>query len=564
MTVKTSRLNAIAGGILKRRDDWLPAMALLLCLIMFAMAALTLVGANSDPVTGQKANVTGVSAQGYQGLKRLLEARGHSVMLNRDADAVSRTRADLEIITLDSDLQNFLFGFDPNASAHSKAKDAGGSQHSADSTSSGASDAGVSSSASISSSLDDVNDDDLHTAGVADPEKVQHLLYHPLGRVVLVVMPKWDAGQMAKHPNWDVDPQMVSEQVELTTLGLLSPVTSRPVPFPVPDHIKITPPPGQGVVISQRRALVFDLPQASLQRDVRPKTAAEKKADDAARKAQPLNPALAVAGLTYVPIKRPWRLAAQNGYPALDLGVIAGLQSFRAPNLQPVLTTIDGRPILSRVIVTGNRRPPAAPVYLLSDPDLLNNQILSDPKRVAAALNLIDALSPTRSGAPASVVFNLTYNGLGFDHDLLHMIARPPYVAVPLCLLLTGLALMWSAFSRFGPPAVAPEEAPLGRGVRLLADNAARLMSLTLKEAKLAPTYAQHIRDMVLKARGYMQAGYSESPDDLADRIGRAHATTDTYLDLKAQADKALTVHQLIDITRRLYAWKTEIERAHI
>jgi hypothetical protein len=154
---------------------------------------------------------------------------------------------------------------------------------------------------------------------------------------------------------------------------------------------------------------------------------------------------------------------------------------------------------------------------------------------------------------------------MGFDHDLLHTLARPPYVAAPLCLLLMGVTLMWAAFSRCGPPLPAPEAAPLGRGVRLLADNAARLFALTMKQPKLAGAYAQHVRDMVLRRRGSDgPAPGGEPPDELAERIGRAHGATDSYLDLKARADKARTVHQLIDITRRLHAWKTEIDRAHI
>ena len=124
--------------------------------------------------------------------------------------------------------------------------------------------------------------------------------------------------------------------------------------------------------------------------------------------------------------------------------------------------------------------------------------------------------------------------------------------------------------------------------MQILADNAARLMGLTLKVTKLAPAYAQHIRDMVLKQRsgstnydvlkqrsgstyydalrssGYMQVSSQASPDELADRIGRAHGTTEAFLDLKARAEASLSLHQLIDITRRLYAWKTEIDRAHI
>ncbi|MDI7776511.1 hypothetical protein [Asticcacaulis sp. EMRT-3] len=542
---------------LKDRGQWLPAVALFLCLALFAMAAIVLVGANSEPVTGHQANVTSVSAQGDQGLKRLLLARGRSVVVNRDEDGPDPLKAGLEIITLDSDQSNFLFGRNPDRKT--------------DADSASASSSSVSSSAAQSASADagsQTADDDTDLYGAPDPKRVNHILYHPLGRAVLVVLPKWNAAQMEKHPLWDADPSMVPWPVMIRTTELLAPATQAPVPAqnklpPLAD--------GRMRLIAGDRLITYDRPHGTMWRDTRAKTAAEIKAD----KAQ-ADLIKSMGGLEidqdFVPLRRHWALPAQNGFPALDLGVITGLQSLTAPNLTPVLTTVDGRVILSRLIVTGGRPQPKAPVYVLSDPDLLNNLILSDPKRVVAALSLIDALMPPADkagkadGAQArpDIVFNITFNALGFDHDLLHTLTRPPFIAAPLCLLLTGLALMWAAFSRFGPPRSEGEGPPLGRGVRVLADNAARLLALTLKEAKLAPAYARHVRDLVLKDRGYMQISQGQPPDDLAERIGQAHHTQDSYLDLKSRAERAMTVHQLIDITRRLHAWKTEIERAHI
>jgi hypothetical protein len=162
------------------------------------------------------------------------------------------------------------------------------------------------------------------------------------------------------------------------------------------------------------------------------------------------------------------------------------------------------------------------------------------------------------------VIFNLTFNGISLDHDLVHAISRPPFIAVPLCLLIAGLGLMWASFSRFGPVLEAPAGAALGRGVRSLADNAARLLAVTLREVKLGPAYADLIRDQVLKDKGYRAGLSPESPDDLAERLGKAQKTTDSFIDLKARSGKVMTVHQLIDITLRLHAWKTEIQRAHI
>jgi hypothetical protein len=84
---------------------------------------------------------------------------------------------------------------------------------------------------------------------------------------------------------------------------------------------------------------------------------------------------------------------------------------------------------------------------------------------------------------------------------------------------------------------------------------------VTLKETRLGPAYAQLVRDQVLKIRGYRQIDPRESPDDLADRIGQIYKATHSYSDLRAQAARVMTVHQLIDVALRLHAWKVEISQ---
>lgn len=166
----------------------------------------------------------------------------------------------------------------------------------------------------------------------------------------------------------------------------------------------------------------------------------------------------------FEPAPHLWTFRPVQGGPfnaPVSVGAITGLQSITGPNLKPLLVGPNGEAVLSQVIVTGNRPQPKAPIYLLSDPDLLNNQILADPQKVIAALNLIDTISPP-ADKPGRVIFNLTFNGISTDHDLLHALSRPPFIAVPLCLLIAGLGLMWAAFSRFGPAREAPVGPPLG------------------------------------------------------------------------------------------------------
>ena len=514
------------GFTVPRASMWLPAVAVFLCLAIFGMAALVLVDAGAEPKTPESATVTSISAQGFQGLRRLLDTRGMVTGLNRYKDGPDAMRGDLEIITLDAPGGGlFQFPLQRDASSADSAND-----DDEDGTTASA-DAAVD-QAQSSSSAASPDPAALDAYFVPSPEEAGHLLYHPLGRAVLVVAPKWSAGVFARQVRWAVDPELVDDETLRDMLAELSPETETPQ-VKSKDGKPVAPAhaANQGVFFpDDKTAVVYD------------------KVPYTITHGQPASNLI---------------VHQAGGGGEMAVGHIESLQSITAPNLVPVIVGPNGEALLSRVVVTGGRKATTVPVYLLSDPDLLNNQILSDPRKVTAAMALVDGLIPPHKAAP-TVVFNLTFNGLAFERDLVHALSRPPYVGIPLSLLILGLGLMWAAFARFGPALHVANEAPLGRGVRILADNAARLMALTIRETKLAPAYASLMRDLVLKGRGYMQVSPSQTLDDLADRIGKMHNTTHSFAALKAQAAQVTTVHQLIDLALKLHAWKTEIQRAHI
>ncbi len=530
-------------------SNWLPGLAAFLCLCMFAAAAMVLVDSNSEPKSPSSANMTSVSAQGFQGLKRLLDARGHEVRFNRSKAVTQAEHGDIEIITWDAG-NGFLSGLVEQANQSA-------SSTSDDSTSS--TDKSESADASASASTQPVDPNDPTALdGSFSPNAVQaqHILYDPFGRVVLIVAPKWQAGYARTNGRWASDARLAAITQVRDFLSEISPETEMPKRTDK-DGKMIPPPvlPGQAVWEGDDTATVYEKAPYIITRNARPVT---KKPGATLPIAlmQTMEPI--AANLTLTPVAGQLRLTGP-----IAAGQVRGLQSISGPNLQPVLLGPNGEVLLSRVVVTRGRQPSKAPVYLLSDPDLLDNQILADPQKVIAALALIDGIAPPAKGKP-SIVFNLVFNGMAYEHDIFHALSRPPFIAVPLCLLIAGLGLMWAAFSRFGPPRLAEAGPSLGRGVQVLADNAARLVGVAFKETKLGPAYADVVRDSVLKTRGYRAIATADSPDDLAERIGRLHGTTDSFTDLKARAGRVLTVHQLIDITLRLHAWKTEIERAHI
>ena len=467
--------------------------------------------------------------------------RGHPVSSNRFEDSAGEAggdaqrprHSDIELITLNYDGMGLVRHTRSQSSAQSSA------QNSAQNSSSSAS-----AQSSASQAADEQHD-------VPDKRRSDHVLYKPLGRVVIVVAPKWASGQALGKPRWGGDPQPYPEYVLRRMLMVLSPVEASPSPNADYDEdsgegdwIRTQAPPGKEVYDDGTNLLTYDLPVYDIRHS---------------RVTGPVTVhGAAGAGSTDRTVFR----------TPMPVGAITDLQSITGPNLTPVLLGPNGEALISRVTVTQGRRQPVAPVYLVSDPDLLNNQILADPKKVVAALAIIEGLAPqtptTGAAARPSVVFNLTFNNLSVDRDLLHALSRPPWLGVSLSLVLLGLGLTWAAFSRFGPPLQAAAGPALGRGVQILADNAARIMAIAVKESKLGPAYAQLVRDEILKARGHRLGSGQQSPDALADRIGRLYGATDTYTDLKAGAAGLFTVHQLIDYARRLHAWKEQIGRSEI
>lgn len=523
--------------VLPPARQWLPAVVLILCLSMFGIIGITLFTAGADPESGPAALPTSTAAQGYQGLRRLLVQRGHYVASNRFEDGAGEVaRGDIEIITLNNDggvyepTSQFDWDRPEEASSSASASD--------------------SSSASPSNQAAPRIQPIRQFAGVPDKRRSDHVLYKPLGRVVIVVAPKWVSGLAMGKPRWGADPQAFSEQTVRSQLAFLSPMTERPSPYADEEEETYDE---DGEVVS-----------ASAEPRQQPQAPPGKEAFDNGEMVYTWDKVGYDVRRTRTQGAVTLRGASGTTTFAapLEVGAMTDLQSITGPNLTPVLVGPNGEALISRVHVTEGRVQPKVPVYLVSDPDLLNNQILSDPRKVVAALTLLDSLAPADKKRP-SVVFNLTFNNLAFDHDLFHALSRPPYLGVSLSLILLGLGLVWAAFSRFGPPQLAQAGPALGRGVRVLADNAARLMAIAVKEAKLGPAYAQMVRDEVLKDRGHRLMDPNQSPDELADRIGQIYGASETYTALKAKGANILTVHQLIDYARSLHTWKTEIERAN-
>lgn len=226
--------------------------------------------------------------------------------------------------------------------------------------------------------------------------------------------------------------------------------------------------------------------------------------------------------------------APKTRFPAPDrLQVVAG------PDLVTLMETPKDEYVLANIADTH--------IYLLSDPDLINNQALDDRESAQAALALMAELA---EGGP--VRFDLVTNGLGGSRNLLKLAFEPPFLAFTLCLLALGLMVGWQVSRRFGPPLIEPRA--IGYGKRALVDNSASLMRRAGRESVSAERYVAAIRDRVSDALGLRRGIEAADGDARLDQI--TGGSGPAFSELAARLKNARSREEIAAAARALYRWK--------
>jgi hypothetical protein len=168
---------------------------------------------------------------------------------------------------------------------------------------------------------------------------------------------------------------------------------------------------------------------------------------------------------------------------AVVLTAPAATRSVSAPRgLDPVITDAAGH-----MVVGWNAK---NNLYVLAEPDLLNNRALVDPAAARGAVQMLAALGGNR---PGGLVFDVTLNGFAIGQSLLRTAFEPPFLALTLALLIAGGLAFWNGLLRFGTPLPAPRAIPFGK--LALVDNAAGLIRMVGREADVAPRYAAMVAE---------------------------------------------------------------------
>ncbi|PZQ65890.1 MAG: hypothetical protein DI570_00290 [Phenylobacterium zucineum] len=226
---------------------------------------------------------------------------------------------------------------------------------------------------------------------------------------------------------------------------------------------------------------------------------------------------------------------------ALRTGPIDRIGTLSGEGWVPLIVDERGGAVLAR-----SAKSPS--VWVLAEPDLLNNHGLGDKDTARVALWMLDG---AREGRP--LLFDVTLNGFERGRGLGRLMLEPPWLAATLIAVAAGILMGLHALARFGLPRRRGRAIALG--ARALVDNSAELVRMARKEHELAPDYAALTRAQVMRAAGG-HAAEEGWLDELARRRGAAAPA-----ELNTEAEAAKGRDDLLAVARKLYEWRGEMTR---
>ena len=222
-------------------------------------------------------------------------------------------------------------------------------------------------------------------------------------------------------------------------------------------------------------------------------------------------------------------------------------QLIKSDALTPIVG--DARGTLIGEKLDGYRR-----VWILSDPDVIENHGLTKGANAAFVLAMLNAM---REG-DGKVVFDETIHGMVniVDNPFRQLLQFPFVIVVLLGLVAAGL-LLWATTSRFGQPRKAPPAFDLGKG-RLIGNTA----SLLDRAGHQAFVMRRYIQVTLRDAGRLFHAPRQLNDEELAawlDIIGEARGIESRSVAILANSMREQTLPALFQATRDIHQWKEVI-----
>jgi hypothetical protein len=220
------------------------------------------------------------------------------------------------------------------------------------------------------------------------------------------------------------------------------------------------------------------------------------------------------------------------------------LQTFSGKDVRPIITNVRGAIVLGQI--------GARPLYILADPDLINNHGMGDERQARASLALLDYLNSTDA---ESVQFDVTTNGLGRSRSPLKLAFDAPFLAVTLTIFIAMLLAAWQALVRFGP--VRRSERAIAFGKAALVDNSAALIRKAGREAHLGSRYVEVIRE---RAVALFRLPPTLDPEALNARLETLNPNR-SFASAADAASHAGSREALLNAAKSLNEWIKEVQQ---
>ena len=222
------------------------------------------------------------------------------------------------------------------------------------------------------------------------------------------------------------------------------------------------------------------------------------------------------------------------------------MQVIKSDLLDPVID-VPGGQLLSKF--------PDRDIYVLADPDLLNNFGLANVENAAMGLGLVAYAGADGSGP---VIFDATLHGFEQSTNLLKLLLDIPFLGATLVALATIGLIGWAAAIRFGAPErEAPAFAP---GKQALADNSAGLIAAARREARMAPGYLSLTRRALLRDLALPKTLNETELRALLDRMGRQAGLEQDWSEIGGGlSEPAGSRDELRHKARALWRWRKEM-----
>lgn len=222
------------------------------------------------------------------------------------------------------------------------------------------------------------------------------------------------------------------------------------------------------------------------------------------------------------------------------------LRSISGQGVTPLLR-VDGQTVVAQL--SGRED-----LFVLSDPDFVNNRALRDPAQAASAVALLRGIA----GPGEPIAFDVVLNGYGANsNSLLRLAFVPPFLGLTLCLIIAALLALWQGFVRFGP--AWREERNVAFGKAGLVANSARLIVQARRIPNFASRYGAMVRESAARRLhappGLAGVALDQWLDRFADRRGQHFST------LLARLETAGNPVEIVQCAAALGQWRKDVLR---